>query len=104
MAPYDTSVRNNAIKERRERLEQERLKLLDIVEETLKKIQDKYSIAERYKIIDRIHKIILERQKSFKNMVEGIEGMAYQLHKKDSNHPIIENHLSINDLQILFLI
>jgi len=37
-------------------------------------------IAERYKIIDRIHKIILERQKSFKNMVEGVEGMAYQLH------------------------
>lgn len=37
-------------------------------------------LAERYKIIDRIHKIILERQHTFKHKVEGVEGIAYHLH------------------------
>jgi predicted nucleotidyltransferase len=45
---YDTSIRDNAIKERRERLEQERLRLLGAVEKTLKGIRDKYNIQEAY--------------------------------------------------------
>jgi hypothetical protein len=40
----------------------------------------KSDIAERYKTIARINKIILERQTTFKNTVEGVEGMAYHLH------------------------
>ena len=40
----------------------------------------KSDLAERYKTIDRIYKIILERQNTFKNTVEGVEGIAYHLH------------------------
>ena len=48
MSPYDTSIRDSAIKERRDRLEQERCRLLDVVEKTLVKIRDKYNIKEAY--------------------------------------------------------
>lgn len=48
MIPYDTSIRDSAIKERREHLEQERCRLLDIVKRTLVEIRDKYDIQEAY--------------------------------------------------------
>lgn len=48
MIPYDTSIRDSAIKERRERLEQERCRLLDVVKKTLMEIRDKYHIQEAY--------------------------------------------------------
>jgi len=57
MAPYDTSIRDNAIKERRERLEQERLMLLDIVKKALKDIRDKYNIQEAYIIGSLLQRI-----------------------------------------------
>ncbi len=48
MPAFDTSIRDRAIKERRERLEKERVGLLDVVEKTLKGIREKYNIQEAY--------------------------------------------------------
>lgn len=48
MAPFDTSIRDRALKQRRERLEKERRDLLDIVEKTLKGNREKYRIREAY--------------------------------------------------------
>ena len=48
MTPFDTSIRDQAIKERRERLEKERVRLLDVVERTLRDSREKYNIREAY--------------------------------------------------------
>jgi predicted nucleotidyltransferase len=45
---FDTSIRDRAIKERRERLEKERRKLLDVVARTLQENREKYNIREAY--------------------------------------------------------
>ena len=49
MAPaFDTSIRDRAIKQRRERLEKERRKLIYVVAETLREIREKYGVREAY--------------------------------------------------------
>ena len=48
MPAFDTSVRDHALKQKRERLEQERLRLLQVVEKTLKENREKYGISEAY--------------------------------------------------------
>ncbi len=48
MPAFDTSIRDRALKQKRERLEQERRKLLQIVEKTLRENQEKYGISEAY--------------------------------------------------------
>ena len=48
MPAFDTSIRDRAIKERRERLEKERRGLLDVVEKTLRENREKYNIREAY--------------------------------------------------------
>ena len=48
MAAFDTSVRDRAIKQRRERLEQERRKLIYVVAEVLRESREKYNIREAY--------------------------------------------------------
>jgi len=48
MPAFDTSIRDRAIKERRERLEKERRGLLDVVENTLRENREKYNIREAY--------------------------------------------------------
>ena len=48
MAPFDTSIRDRALKQQRERLEQERRSLLDIVDKTLRENRGKYKIQEAY--------------------------------------------------------
>ncbi len=45
---FDTSILDEALKVQREKLEQERLNLLNIVTETLKKIKEKYNIKSAY--------------------------------------------------------
>jgi len=45
---FDTSIRDRAIKERRERLEKERRKLLDVAAKTLQENREKYNIREAY--------------------------------------------------------
>lgn len=46
--PFDTSIRDRILKERIEKLEQERLRLLDVVEKVLNSIREKYGIQEAY--------------------------------------------------------
>lgn len=48
MAAFDTSIRDRALKRKREQLEQERRKLIYIVAETLRKNREKYDIHEAY--------------------------------------------------------
>ena len=48
MPAFDTSIRDRAVKQRRERLEQERRRLLDAVEKTLRESREKYHIREAY--------------------------------------------------------
>jgi len=48
MPAFDTSIRDRALKQKRERLEQERRGLLDIVEKTLRENREKYHIREAY--------------------------------------------------------
>ena len=48
MPAFDTSVRDRALKQKRERLEQERRILLRVVEKSLREIREKYSIQEAY--------------------------------------------------------
>jgi predicted nucleotidyltransferase len=48
MPHFDTSIRDSILKEKIEQLEQERLRLLDVVEKTLKDIREKYEIKEAY--------------------------------------------------------
>jgi predicted nucleotidyltransferase len=45
---FDTSIRDRAVKQRRERLEQERRALLGVVEKTLRENREKYNIREAY--------------------------------------------------------
>lgn len=48
MSAFDTSIRDRALKKQRERLEQERRNLIDVVCETLRKNQKKYNIQTAY--------------------------------------------------------
>ncbi len=48
MAAFDTSIRDRAIKQRRERLEKERRRLIYVVASTLRESREKYSIREAY--------------------------------------------------------
>ena len=45
---FDTSIRDRALRQQRERLEKERRALLDVVEKTLNEIREKYGIREAY--------------------------------------------------------
>lgn len=48
MPAFDTSIRDRALKQKRERLEKERRALLDVVKRTLKENREKYGIREAY--------------------------------------------------------
>lgn len=48
MPAFDTSIRDRALKQKRERLEQERRRLLEIVKQTLTEKREKYGISEAY--------------------------------------------------------
>jgi len=48
MSAFDTSIRDRALKKQRERLEQERSNLIDIVCETLRMNREKYHIQAAY--------------------------------------------------------
>ncbi len=48
MPAFDTSIRDRALRQERERLEKERCALLDVVEKTLKENREKYGIREAY--------------------------------------------------------
>ena len=48
MPAFDTSIRDRAIKQRRERLEKERRRLIYVVAGTLREIREKYGIREAY--------------------------------------------------------
>ncbi|MBM3210901.1 nucleotidyltransferase domain-containing protein [Candidatus Poribacteria bacterium] len=48
MPPFDTGIRDSILKEKMEQLEQERIRLLDIVVKTLEDIREKYGIKEAY--------------------------------------------------------
>jgi predicted nucleotidyltransferase len=48
VSAFDTSIRDRALKQKRERLEQERRNLLDVVEKTLRENREKYNIREAY--------------------------------------------------------
>ena len=46
--PFDTSIRDRAIEQRRERLERERRRLIYAVAQALRENQEKYDIREAY--------------------------------------------------------
>jgi len=48
VAAFDTSIRDRAIKERRERLEKERRRLIYVVADVLRENREKYHIREAY--------------------------------------------------------
>ncbi len=48
MPPFDTSIRDRALKQKRERLEQERRRLIYVVAKALRESREKYSIREAY--------------------------------------------------------